>query len=310
MRRTTDILHGVLSQTLTLLVKQGRPTSATFEVFRNYSDDDATAEFSGTATVDTVNTTVSAASGTSEVDPLKISLTSTTGIEAGRRYLLAENELEEWVDPLEVTATYVRVRHPLENDYTTSATFKSTNVSAAVDSTFVADLNKLSDTSDTAPDYRVVWTVVVGGATIIAYSFFDVVRAHVRHQVEISDVTDRAPGLHDNIPTEYRTEQGRPLLEAAWRALRADLVKIGVDVNTLREDEVLDELVILRSLRVLAEGGWRPGDVDWAAYLTVVTGNYDRFFEQHFAVQMRHQQQFQAGGLLGAAPTAEPFCRK
>jgi hypothetical protein len=311
MRRPDDVFFNVTGQTVAILVKDGRPTSATFKVQRNYALDDDVAEFSGAATVDTVTTTTTAAAGQGEADPRRIDLTSTTGIQVGRRYRLSGLGLVEWVDVVEIGVGYVRVRHPLENDYAAASTFVSTYLTAAVDGTFIADPNKLSDTADTAPDYRVIWSIAVNSTTVRAYSFFDVVRAPISYGVELSDITDRAPGLHDALPIEQRAEQGRQLLDATWRALRADLVKIGVDVNTLRDNEAVDELMIRLALRLVAEGGWHPTQATWAEYVAMTTANYDRFFESHFAVAIKHLQQYQAAGLLqSTAPTDRAFWRK
>lgn len=291
MRSIAAITWNVTGQQLTLRAPNGRPTAATFQVFRNYTSDDGTPEFSGAATIDAPNTTVSASSGPAQADPQKLSLASTAGIVTGRKYLLSENALQEWVEPIEVRASYIRVRHPLKNNYTTAATLVSTWITAAVDAAFVADLSKLSDLTDMQADYRVRWSITVGGQTVVAHSFFDVVRAEARHSVDVDDVNARAPGLVDSLPTEYRSEDGRALVDAAWRALRAHFAALAIDVNSLRDDEVIDELVILRALRVLAEGGWHPKGIEWGAYLELVTSNYDRFFEQHFAVTVKHRQQ-------------------
>jgi hypothetical protein len=310
MRSIAALTLNVIGQQLALLVPNGRPSAATFAVFRNYSVDDGVPEFSGTATVDTPNTTVSASSGPAEVDPQKLSLTSTTGIVTGRRYLLAENAVQEWVEPIELRTGYIRVRHPLKNSFTTAATLVSTWLTAAVDSTFIADRSKLSDLTDMQADYRVRWSITVGGETKIAYSFFDVVRVETRHSVTIDDINARAPGLVDSLPTEYRSEDGRPLVDAAWRALRAHFTAIGIDVHSLRDDEVIDELVILRALRVLAEGGWHPATIEWQPYLELVTGNYDRFFEQHFAVTVKHRQQLELAVTNAREVTGSRFWRK
>jgi len=79
-RVTTDIVYAETGQTLPHRFMLGRPTSATFSVFEDYANDDATAEFTGTGTVDSVNTTVDATSGNGTTDAHKINLTATTAI--------------------------------------------------------------------------------------------------------------------------------------------------------------------------------------------------------------------------------------
>jgi hypothetical protein len=147
----------------------------------------------------------------------------------------------------------------------------------------------------------VKWNVTDNtGALKIIYSFFDVTRAQIRHHVEIDDINARAPGLVDNMPTEYEAEDGRPLIDAAWSSVRAHLQAMNIDVNAIREDEVIDELTVLRSLRLLAEGGWHPPQIQSRDYITMTTANYDRFMEQHFAAVLKHRLDYQLGPLSRA----------
>lgn len=303
-RTTTDLIFNVTGQSLTHLVRQGRPTSATFKVFRDYSNDDATPEFSGSATVDSVNTTVDVASGQAQTDPNKISLTSTTGIVIGTKYLIAENSKQEWVDPIEiVSADYIRVRHPLRNNYTTAATFVGTTLSAAVDSTWIALTNSISDHDDPNPDYRIRWEILVGGATVVEYSYCDVVRGRVSYSCDIDDVNARAPGLVDSLPREYQEEQGRPLLDSAWRAVQSKLAAMNLDADAVRDAQALDELVIMKSLHLLAMGGWKPLGLSSIEYVEMTRTDFERFFEQHWQTNRSHAI---ATGPSSAADTSAP----
>lgn len=304
-RSTSDVVYGVTSQTIAHRVMQGRPTSATFKVFNDTAGDDDTAEFSGTATVESVSTTVSSASGPAQSDPQKVLLTSTTGILTSRKYLLAESSKTEWVTPIEVTATYIRVRHPLRNDHTTAATFVGATITGAVSDSWAADQGNLSDHIDSNPSYRVRWEIVLGGATLVQYSFFDLVRAPITYGIDLDDLNDRAPGLIDSCPSEYRIEQGRPLIEAAWKSAQARLAAMKFDTDSLRDDLITDELVTLRALNILAEGGWRPPGWDsLAEYVVLTRSNYDRFVEQHFQVSQPHRM---ATGTDGGASTVRQF---
>lgn len=305
-RSTTDIIHDVTGQTLAYRVMQGRPTSATFDVFNDSTGDEDTAEFSGSATVDSVNTTVDVASGAASADPQRVSLAATTAIVIGRKYLLSEASRQEWVEPIEIVAgDYIRVRHPLRSDYTTAATFVGTYLSAAVDSTWVADDSNLSDQIDQNPSYRVRWEILVSSATTVAYSFFDLARAAVTHQIDLSDLNDRAPGLVDSCPMDYRVDQGRTLIESAWRSVQARLAAMKIDTDALRDDSITDELTILRALNMLARGGWRPMGFDsLAEYIATTQQDYDRFIEQHFQVSQPHKM---ATGTTGSAETVRQF---
>ncbi len=289
MRSTTNITQGIIGQTVALRFMEGRPTSATFSVFRDWADDTGTAEFSGTATLLSPSTTLTSASGAGQVDPQKLNLTSTS-IVTGQRYLLSEGSMREWVDPIEVESGYIRVRHPLKNAYTTAAAFASTTLTATIDSTWIALTTSIGNVADPNPDYRVKWTVVYGGVTYVQYSYFDVVREQVAHHVDLADLNDRAPGLVDSLPQEYDAEQGRPLIDAAWKMLRAKLSSLSIDIDAIRDDEFLDELMILSALKVLATGGWRPLSFPTITeYITATSDAFDRFVEQHVQVTLKHR---------------------
>lgn len=321
-RITTDLLFAVTTQTLSYRTMEGRPTSATYKAFFDFNIDDATPQFSGSCTIDAPTTTVSAPSGPSQADAQKINLTLTTGILVGRKYLLSEGAKQEWVDPIEVTASYVRVRHPLASDYTIAATFQSTTIFGAVDDTWAADRTKLSDARDFMnpayagqpdpnPRYRARYDITVAGVVYIHYSYFDLVRAPMVPQVDLGDLNERAPGLVDSLPPEYRVDQGRPLIDAAWRSVRARFVAMNIRPDAIREDEVLDEMVILRAIAMVATSGvYRP--MNWASqgeYAAKVDNDYNRFVEQHFEIQIKHKLAIGTGGGADRIPV-QPIWQK
>lgn len=303
MRPTPAVIYSVQNQTLQLRYAAPRPTSATYGVLRAYVeiDDTAPPEFSGNAVLDPFNTTTAAAAGVGQADATVLALTSNAGALTQKKYLLTQNSVQEWVDLVEIQPSFVRTREPLEYAYAAGASIASTWLTMSVDNTWIADISKISDLSDTFPDFRIKWTIIdATGATKIQYSFFDVVRADVRHNVEIDDVNARAPGLKASLPVEYKLEDGRPLIDAAWLAVRAHLQSMNIDHNAIREDEVIDELVVLRCLRILAEAGWHPQAIPMQLYLTMTTTNYERFLEQHFAAVLKHRLDYQLGPLSRA----------
>lgn len=306
MSRTTEtVTFGVTGQTVTYRCPQGRPTSATFKVFREWADDNTTAEFSGTATVTSPSTTLTAASGANQTDPQKLNLTSASFVTA-YKYLVSEGSKQEWIQPIEIATGYIRARHPLQSSYTTAATVVSTTLTAAIDATFVAAIEKLSDLSDPNPGYRVRWEILVGGITYVAYSYFDLVRTPVTHGVDLDDLNARAPGLHDSMPIEYRVEQGRPLLDAAWLAVQSKMASLKIDTDAFREDQAVDELVILKSLCILADGGWRPaGYASLESYIDSTRTAYERFVETHYQAVLAHRLALGSGG--GAEEKTEPL---
>lgn len=282
MRRTEDIVYSVTGQTLLLRVPQGRPSAATFKVFADTMGDDGTEEFSGAATVDTVNTTINVVSGPAQTDPRKVNLASTAGIIAGRKYRISEGQLVEWVEVVSLGAGFVRVRDRLLNDYSTAAVFESTYVSATVDPTWVADLSNLSDLGDPNPDYRVRWSITVGGQGYLLYSYFDLVRAPYLQAVDLQDLATRFPSIIEILDAAERLDQARALIESACRIARADLAGSGINDSSILEDERLDELVTLAALMVLAQGGRHPSQFSAGEYAALRTERYETFLGRHF----------------------------
>lgn len=294
---TTDVTFGVAGQTVEIRSLVGRPTAATFKVFNDYDSDDLTTyEFSGTATVDTALTTVASASGPSQSDPQRLNLTSSSGFVVTRKYLVSENGRTEWVRPIEVGTGFVRVAYPLKYDYTTAATVVSTTAIATVDSTWVADLSNISDPLDPNPSYRVRWAMTIGGQTVIAYTYIDLVRVNVGHGVDIDDLNGRAPGLVDTLPLEYRTDSGASLIASAFQSFKAKLAAHRLDIDSLRNDDLINELVTLKCLAVLGAGGWKPLNYDSVAQYAADTKlDFETLFQQLVSVTLKVQTSDSSG---------------
>lgn len=284
MRATTDIVFGVTGQSLLYRVPQGRPSSATFEVFHDSATDDAEPEWSGAATVESVDTTLASAAGVGQANRNTITLATGGGtdVTVGRRYLLSQAGIKEWVLVAGKSGDTITASSPLQNAYTTGADFEGAHISAAVDASWVADEANLGDGADPLPDYRVRWLIVIGSTTVVAYTFFDLVRGALEHGVTFHDLESRFWGAIDNMPTDHRTDQGARLLAAAWEDVTADLQAGKIKASALRDASLVDQL-LLRRLRVtFAENGHIPPNFGVGDYLTYSRDEYDRFLEKHF----------------------------
>ncbi len=288
MRNNDTILYNVTGQSLTHRAVQGRPSAVTFAVYRDAYGDDQAPEFSGTATIDTVNTTITVAAGYAQNDNRTITVASATGIVTGRKYLLSGNGQSEWVEPVYILSTTIIVRQPIAGDFATGAALASTYATAAIDDTWVALLANLSDLSNPWPDYRIKWTATIGGSSFVEYGFFDVARENANYSVDIEDVNLRAPGLRDSMPTDYRADNGATLLRSAWYALQADFNSLGLTTESIRDAQFIDEAMILKCLAILASGGWRPLNVDWQAYYDNTTKQLASLLTQHIQASARH----------------------
>ena len=253
MSQAIDILFGVTGQSLYFDCPEGRPSAVTSStVYENTTGDDGTAESAttGSAAVETSpNTTFDAASGDGEANPNQCNLTATTGCAIGRVYLATNATLES--ERVEVTAissgAHVLAREPLKNSYTTADTFVSTRVTHAIDSTWVADTSNIS--AEIAPNQRYRWRLVyvVNSVTYVHDAYFDLLRYAARHDVTALDVDRKFPGWIDRLPTYYREDQGRTLIDEAHREIKYDLYNELKGDQDIRNREVINELVILRA---------------------------------------------------------------
>lgn len=255
---TLQILYDVTGQSLYWDAPEGQPSSVTSAYVYDtlYSDDDtAETATTGSPSVDSVSTTVDAASGYSQSDRKTVSLTSTTGIEIGRRYLLtAADGSREWVEVTAIdSGSSVTARYPLQNDYATGATFEGTRISISLLDSWIQDKGNLKDRIG-EPDYRVRWVYVVGGVTYVHDSYFDVVRYSAGHSVTPQDVAARSPAFLSDLPADDRSDRGRSIIDSAFDVVKMDLLDIGVDVAAVRDSERLDELIIRKTLAM-----WQMG---------------------------------------------------
>ena len=298
MRRTEQIVYNVTGQSLVHRFIQGRPTAVTFKVFEDGEDDDADPEFEGSASIDTVSTTVDATSGKSQADPHKLSVAATTALVTGRLYRLTEDGHSRFVEPVEiVSGDYVRLRHALRHDYAVGATLESTYASVAIDATFIADIDNINDHEDPNPGWRVRLEATIGGSGYVEYAFFDVVRGLVEPHIAISDIEAHGcPNLADTLPAHYRPENGQSLVSAAERIMRSNLHAIDLNDAALRDNEVLDEYTILIAKRLLASGGWKPSGWEVGEFYTATMAEEERFYERHFSISAKHHTVSGAAG--------------
>lgn len=268
---TQDIQFGITGQALIFDCEDGRPASITdVQVWSASADDTSTEEAAttGSAAVETnPNTTLSSAAG-SGVNPATLSVTSATGISVGRSYRLAAAGLYEDVTVAGVSGTTITIKSPLINDYASGATLKSCRATISVDSTWVADVNNVSPTWSPNPSYRVRWTVVdSAGATQVYDRYFDLVRYPARHGVTPPMVEARFPGWLDGLPVDCRADQGRSIIDRAFKALRFDLYADSKADQAIRNAEMVAELTIVRAhLLAIEDAIGMGGAVDAQRY--------------------------------------------
>lgn len=163
---------------------------------------------SPTPTLDAVNTTLSA---TAAAGATSVSVTSATGVTAGRRYLLggAEGAGGERVLVASVSGTTVTLARPLAAARASGATFQSARVSVAVST---------DCTAAAARQHRVEWT---NPDTSEVEAFpFDVTAYAPRTGLASAELLDADPLLRGRLPKGTWLPA---LMDRAWSIVLTDL---------------------------------------------------------------------------------------
>jgi hypothetical protein len=236
---------------------EGRPSSVTsMQVFAwDVADDTALAAI-GSATVESApSTTLDGAAGVGQADPRVIPVALTTGFVVGRSYLItAADGNSEWFECIEIDSTVsVTARHPLHNAYASSDTVKSTRIVATIDSEWVADEDNLSDPNDANPAYRVRVVYVVASVTYVRDFYLDLVRYPSGHSVTGLDIDLMMPGWLNRLPTDYKRDQGRRLIDEAHRAVQLDVAAVWRNDASIANAAIVDELTKYKTIEL---GEW------------------------------------------------------
>jgi hypothetical protein len=269
MRVSQDITFGVTGQLVYFDAPEGRPSSVTScEVF-NWASADDYAALTGSGSVETnPNTTVDAVSGAGQTNPNILNVTATTGFAVDRQYLVTGADgYREWIEVAEIdSGNTVTAKHPLHNAYASADTVQSTRLVATIDSTWVADETNLDDTAGPNPTYRVRWVYVVAGVTYVADSYFSLVRYAGVHGVKPQDIESMHPGWLDRLPTDHRRDQGRALINRAHSDVKLDLHGVWTDDAMVANAELIDQLVIRKTIELGEEAKVMTGNSDGRAY--------------------------------------------
>lgn len=257
MINNLDIIFGATGQFLEFDAPEGAPTSIVSSVFENADGDDATAESAttGSASASSVSTTFDAASGAAQSDPHMLYIASTTGIEKGSRYLIenaaGDSETIECVEV--VSGVSIRSRLPLRNDYANADTLVGTTISHAIDATWVADKNNISD-PDPQPRYRWRIEYTAGGETRVHYAYFDLVRQKGGTTVTGIDVDGAYPWLDWNskLSVYDQEDRGERVIAEAYRQVKLSLSMHGKADEAMRNREAMEDLVIHRAALLVA----------------------------------------------------------
>lgn len=255
-----DITHGASGQSL-LFQAPSRPASVeSIKVVQATDGDDTTAQdaTTGSAAIDGVNTTTDAVAGIVQANPKNIPLTATTDIVNGQHYILRDKTggFQEWVQAMYIESTVaVRSRVPLLNQFVSGSTFEGTLVSIGMDSTWIDDINNISDGSPN-PGYRAIWTWTdANSVQHVDYTFFDLTRRAGQHNVKPTDMEFLIPGWTKLLPRDHQIDRGAGLLDESYRQVKIDLHQQDIPDQVVRHQDVIDELVKRKMVVMFTE--WR-----------------------------------------------------
>lgn len=276
-----DILFEVANQVLVLVCPEGRPSSTpTFEVFEDTESEDGTAEsaLTGSATVDSVNTTLDASAASGQKT---IPLTSTAGIEKGREYIVTQQaanggRLEAVVVVAVLDGVSVVVQNPLFHDYASGAAFQSARVTIGFATAWVSDTNNLSHPLCPRPKYRAHATYTAGGETCRTPVFFDLLRTKYIHGVTPPAVDSLSRGWLSRLPIDAVGDGGQRVIDDAFHQVKLDLWERELAAYALRHGEVVNELVRLKAVSMVHEFAFDAGGVSEAQWRKSEKKYWDR----------------------------------
>ncbi len=251
------------------LQRYGAPSAAaTYSAWRGDDSDDGTAEFSGTASLDSVSTTVDQVSYATDLTT-RIYLTSTSNITVGRRYLV-ENTLgrRKIVKVVAITsAGNVDVDVPVDIDLAVGSTFKGIRHTFTISSSWIQDSSNInvagspalgptleSEGSGAPPvPYKLRWTYTTGDSVSrISWAEFDVVRKAFKTGVGINDIRPQIPDVVWQQWIQQRGENFDPQVAEALRLLEFDIRMAGYDPDAIVDPQVAVRLHVQRAICVIA----------------------------------------------------------
>lgn len=311
MTEVVDIRFGDTAAKLTLDCPQGVPSSVTsVTVYEDIAEDTGTVESAlGAASLENVSTTFDAASGYSQSDPTKCSLTATTSLVRGRRYVATNAYGEsEWIEIERIaSADAVYSRTPLTIDFASGDTFASPRIQATFDSTWIADTNNLSNPRDPRPRYRAAWLYTVGGVVYRTAVYFNVTRYPFVLTVNAQDVDRLSRGWLARLPSDDWRNAGEAVIKEAERQVRFLLWGRELSASAQRNNDVINELIRLQAVVLVHRQAFEHGGVP-----RDVMDESDRRFYQTFETligEPKVLQQVSEGGAAGEIDRA-PIWRR
>lgn len=268
MDRRQALIYGLTGQKLEFYPaewSEGAPSGGvTYSVWAGDDGDDDTAEFTGTATSDSISVALTSASGYSQTNRRRVNAPGTT-LTVGRPVLIANTGGQrELVTPTKLAAASFDVEQPLAYDYAAADTVVSIRYTATVDPTFIATESKLNDPE---VPYRVRWVYTVASIARRAWTQFDVVRQPLKGGLTAADLFELHPGMAHKEWVSTRGQKFAAQIDAARERLDFEYRLHGILSHEVRDSQVDQELWRSCAMMLIAEAGVYPTGRDAEGYI-------------------------------------------
>lgn len=227
MNNLQKVRYGQGAQTLRLVPidQAGRPTrvtSATYSLIdvREMETSSDRVIASGSATLASVDTTLSAAGGVGQANPRQLTLTSAASVTAGRRYLVSTAEGRAIVVAERVSGSLVTIRDPVPLALPAGSTFQSLELEA----TFPADEANDADAIREGREYQCTWSYSLQGEAMLVAQAVWLVRYTGEAWITEDEVARGYPSLPDRARGKCRIQDA---ITVATEDLIAELESAG-----------------------------------------------------------------------------------
>lgn len=205
-----------------------RPSSAptySLDDLRYHVDDSTRVVQSGTASLDSVSTTTTAAVGQGQADRKLVPVNSATGITEGKRYLLSSGASREMFRVASISGTNVYAEDEIAGAFASGASVLGLEVSITFPTATA------NDTDEGYEETRFAWDMTVSGVegTPYAREFIVLRRVPATTRATVEDLLDLDPTLRTVARDRGPTSKA---LRVAQRVIDAKLRSVGRDPTT------------------------------------------------------------------------------
>ncbi len=312
----------------------GVPSAVTsVSIYDDSQPSTSTAEsaLTGSASVESASTTLTASAGPGQANPNLLTLSVVTAFAANRRYWLTSiygwRELVETVGK-DTTNKYLYLRTLLQSDYQSGDTIASPRISQGFDSTWIADTSNLSGARyssshdwltavqrdylaqlDPNPRWRAEVVCTVASATKHYTAFFDVIRNTLSHGVTAQDVDRLSRGWLYRLAAEDQGEADAVIAEA-FHQVKFDLHAYDIAAYALSGRDTLAEAVRRKAVALVHQQAYHHGGGDVSATLMEDSAKfYADLLEKLLGAKARATAQLTSDGAAGLPNNAPLWVR-